>query len=341
MRHVNKMRGLGAARQHARGFSLIELMVALVLGLVIVGGVVSLFVNNQQAARTNEGLGRLQENARTAFELLAREIRQVGGNPCGAVTTTNALINPAANWWSNWDGGVLRGFDETQDTLGMAPFGAGVGQRVAGTHALIVLSGGMFNGSIITNHTPANQTITLNSTGHGLVANDLAVVCDGESAALVQLTAVTTTPAGTVRHQVGGTSLNSTVDIGFPAGTPKTFQPNGLVTRYTASFWYVGNNPRGGRSLYRMGRNGVGEEIADGVSNMQVGYLTRNQGNGNLANDWVTASAVTDWTNAATNLPVAVRLTLTLSSADGVGVGQVPLQRQVFHVINLRNRPAP
>jgi len=329
------------AGRYSRGFSLVELMVALVLGLIIVGGVISLFLNNQQAARTNEGLGRLQENARTAFELLAREIRQVGGNPCGAVTTANVLLNPAANWWSDWDGGVLRGFDETQDTAAMAPFGAGVGQRVAGTHALIVLSGGMFNGSIITNHNPGTQTITLNTPNHGLLANDLAVVCDGESAALAQLTAVTTAPTGTVTHGVGGASLNGDVNLGFPTGAPKTFQPNGLVTRYTASFWYVGNNPRGGRSLYRMGRNGVGEEVADAVSNMQVAYLTRDQSNGNLANDWVAASAVTNWTNAANNLPVAVRLTLTLTSTAAVGTDDAPLQRQVFHVINLRNRPAP
>ncbi len=322
------------ALSRMRGFSLIELMVALVLGLIIVGGVVSLFVSNQQAARANEGLGRLQENARVAFELMAREVRQAGGNPCGAVITANVLV-PTTDWWSDWDGGVIQGYDETQDTPTMVPFGTNVGQRVAGTHALRVLSGGMFNGSIITAHDLATRTVSLNTTNHGLQAGDPAVICDGESAAIVQLSAVSTAPNGSVRHQ-------TVANLGFPTGSPKTFQPNGLVTRYTANFWYVGVNPRGGTSLYRIDRLGPpGQEIADGVTNLQAAFLTRNQNNAALANDWVTASAVTDWSNAALNLPVAVRLTFTLRTTTAIGTDQAPLQRQMFHVINLRNRPAP
>lgn len=323
-----------------RGFSLVELMIALLLGLIVVGGVISLFVNNQQAARTNEGLGRLQENARVAFELMAREVRQAGGNPCGAVVIANTLANPTANWWSDWDRGVLEGFDETQDTPGLAAFGNNVGQRVAGTHAIKVLSGGMFNGSIITAHNTGTQIISLNTPNHGLVANDLAVVCDGESAALVQVSAVTASPApGTITH---GNAAN----LGFPLGSPKTFQPNGLVTRYTANFWYVGRNARGGTSLFRVDRTGVAQEVADGVTNMQAQFLTRNQNNGTLANDWVAASTIAAnpapaWGETALNLPVAVRLTLSLRTTEAVGTNQAPLQRQMFHVINLRNRPAP
>lgn len=68
-----------STRRRQGGFSLIELMVALVLGLVLIGGVINIFVTNQQAFRTNENLARLQENARISFELTAREIRQAGG----------------------------------------------------------------------------------------------------------------------------------------------------------------------------------------------------------------------------------------------------------------------
>ena len=40
----------------SRGFSLVELMVAMALGLVIVGGVVSVMIANKRSYRTNEGL---------------------------------------------------------------------------------------------------------------------------------------------------------------------------------------------------------------------------------------------------------------------------------------------
>ncbi len=329
-----------SSRSRVRGFSLVELMVALVLGLIIVGGVISIFLSNQQAARANEGLARLQENARVAFELMARDVRQAGGNLCGATVTANVLNNAAATWWADWDGGVIRGYDETQDTVGIVPFGLGVGQRVAGTHAVAVLSGGMFNGFVVTGHNPTTHVFSLNTPNHDLAAGDVVMVCDGASAAIAQLSAVSSAPIGSLTHAQAGT-LNTTTDLGFPLGSPKTFQPGGMVSRYTANFWYVGHNPRGGTSLYRMNRTGVPEEVAESVTGMQAQFLLRNQTSGNLGNDWVTASAVAAWDNAAADLVVAVRLTLDLETTNRVGTDQQPLRRQLFHVVNLRNRPAP
>ena len=58
------------ARRAARGFSLIEMMIAMVLGLLVVGAAIGIFVSNQQAYRATEGLGRVQENVRMAFEMM-------------------------------------------------------------------------------------------------------------------------------------------------------------------------------------------------------------------------------------------------------------------------------
>ena len=57
----------------ARGVSLIELMVALVLGLLVVGGAIGMFISNKQAYSATESVGRVQENSRLAFELMARD----------------------------------------------------------------------------------------------------------------------------------------------------------------------------------------------------------------------------------------------------------------------------
>jgi prepilin-type N-terminal cleavage/methylation domain-containing protein len=58
-----------------RGFSLIELMVALTLGLVLLAGVAQVFVNSKQGYRVQESVGRLQENARYASGYLSQYIR--------------------------------------------------------------------------------------------------------------------------------------------------------------------------------------------------------------------------------------------------------------------------
>ncbi|MDX1654706.1 MAG: PilW family protein [Candidatus Competibacteraceae bacterium] len=60
------------------GFSLIELMIAMVLGLFILGSLLSLFVGNKQAYRVQGAASNLQENARFALEILNREARKAG-----------------------------------------------------------------------------------------------------------------------------------------------------------------------------------------------------------------------------------------------------------------------
>src|SRR5690554_2286947 len=75
----------------AGGFTLVELLIALVLGLLLVAGVGSVFLANQNAYRTNVALGAVQESARTSFEFLAREIRSAGANPCGTANVASVL----------------------------------------------------------------------------------------------------------------------------------------------------------------------------------------------------------------------------------------------------------
>jgi prepilin-type N-terminal cleavage/methylation domain-containing protein len=55
-------------RYAARGFSLVELMISMLLGLVIIGAATGVILANRQSYRTNEGLSQIQESARTAFE---------------------------------------------------------------------------------------------------------------------------------------------------------------------------------------------------------------------------------------------------------------------------------
>ena len=62
------------SKRKQRGFSLVELMIALVLGLMVIGGVTSVFLSNKQSFRTNTALSQVQENSRIAFELMARDI---------------------------------------------------------------------------------------------------------------------------------------------------------------------------------------------------------------------------------------------------------------------------
>ena len=48
----------------SRGFTLVELLIAMVLSMVVIGAVIAVFVANRQSYRATEGLSRVQENVR-------------------------------------------------------------------------------------------------------------------------------------------------------------------------------------------------------------------------------------------------------------------------------------
>ena len=58
-----------------RGFSLIELMVALVLGLIVVGGLIQVLISNRTAYRLQESSNFLQQNLRYASDRVNWSLR--------------------------------------------------------------------------------------------------------------------------------------------------------------------------------------------------------------------------------------------------------------------------
>jgi len=317
-------------------------MVALTLGLIIVGGVISIFVTNQQAFRTTEALSRLQENARVSFELMSREIRQAGGNPCGTRLVSNVL--KTNDWSTNWELGTVIGYDQARATP-MAPFPSSIppatGSRVVGTDALLVLGDSLAIGPGIVSHTPAATppAITLNGTNGALAAGTIALICDSNSGVIAEVSGVSGTNTLTF-NTTGTTPGNCSTNFG-PGGcaapSTKTFASNGFVSPLSAGLWYIGNNGRGGNSLYRRGRLTI-DEVAEGVINMQIQYLLRNVATGVPATNWVDADPLANWSTAAPDQVVALRFRMTLRTINRVGTDQNQLEREVVYIVNLRNR---
>src|SRR5690554_2018743 len=69
-------------RTRSGGFSLVELLLALALGLVVVTGIVQLFVGNSQTYNILNGQARLQESARFALEFISQTARSAGYLGC-------------------------------------------------------------------------------------------------------------------------------------------------------------------------------------------------------------------------------------------------------------------
>ncbi len=323
------------------GFSMVELMVALVLGLVIIAGVISVMLANKRSYGTNEGLSQIQESARTAHELLARDIRQSGSTGCdNGQRIANALAT-GTQWWKTWY--AVRAYDGSETDPAVA-IGTAANTRVDGTDTLHLhgMEGGGFPLEI---HSVATRQMLINNaTATSLSSNDQLIVCDFDHATIFR---AGTYDGATTTINYGLTG-NCTAGLGFPtncdggAGNPHTFQRNAVVGRLSAVTWFIGNNGRaadGGRSLFRSRLTAGGvvltEEVVAGVTDMQLRFGT------NDSDDIVEPDSLTtidDW--AAVN---SVFIELTFNSANTAvssdrSENSGRLERTFTYLIALRNR---
>jgi len=61
-----------------QGMTLVEIMIAMGLGVFLLAGVMGIFISSKQSYRMLENLSRMQENGRFAMDFMSRDIRQAG-----------------------------------------------------------------------------------------------------------------------------------------------------------------------------------------------------------------------------------------------------------------------
>lgn len=69
------------------GFTLVELMVAMTIGMFLSAGVISLLIGTRQSYRATEDMAGVQESGRFAIEYLGRNIREAGFREYDTATT--------------------------------------------------------------------------------------------------------------------------------------------------------------------------------------------------------------------------------------------------------------
>lgn len=67
------------------GFSIVELMVALLLGSLVAIAATQLFLVNRQTSNLQQGIASVQDQGRFAMDYISRDLMQAGHDPAGAV----------------------------------------------------------------------------------------------------------------------------------------------------------------------------------------------------------------------------------------------------------------
>jgi type IV pilus assembly protein PilW len=79
-------------QQNTHGFTLIELMVALVIGLIVMLGLVQIFSNVTSMNVAQNGLARLQENGRFMMMRMKNDIEAISHQPCAHISMDSPQV---------------------------------------------------------------------------------------------------------------------------------------------------------------------------------------------------------------------------------------------------------
>lgn len=305
-------------------------MIAVVISAILLLGATGLFISNKRIYKEQDAMGRLQENARFAMDMLIKDIRRAAYVGCSdklsqvtnnlsPITSTDLLnfSNPvegseaAGNWKPS---------DSTQITGSILPLGSmqarpdGITVRYLSpinTGLVKFTTAQEVDGTTAVPVTCPSADCTANPT---VVANDYIGLSNCSNTDLFKVTAV------------NATSLAHT------AGLSTTFADDSQISFYVANRYYISNSatdssgnqlvkndsagnpvPSLMRYTYTPADGITNQLLIEGVENMQILYGVDNNAD-TVADSYVNASGVAaagGWDNV-----VSVRIGLLMRTVD-------------------------
>ncbi len=346
---------------HRQGFTLVEVMIAMTIGLILLAAVAQVFATSRATYQFTDGLSRVQENGRFGMHFLTWDARMAGYLAClrNSTPLTNHLNNPTDYATDFVLGQFINGHAYSGSGTGITDWNPALptnyfvdGEVVPNSDVLVIR-----RGSDDTHKVQPPYMVTPSSAlhldlGNGLFVNDIVIVSDCTSADMFQITGPTDPDTtGTLNHNIGAVSQgpgNATQNLS------KTYADDAEILKLETLVYYIGrqnNDPNNPPALFRKRlQQGVlvAEELVDSVESMQVSYGedTDNDGAVDL---YSKADTVIDWPNAAalrvgllvrTPSNVDTELDRATYVFDGVTLGPFNdnRQRRVFSsTVSLRN----
>lgn len=292
------------SRERQRGFGLIEIMVALVLGVILMGAVIQAFSSSRVGYRMEEGLSRLQENGRLAMDLVSFDARMGGFLGCANIDQVDP-VERAGVTVTYGPGNAVQGHQHTTGTTWSPALPAVLSgltsPPAAGTDVVTIRKGESCGAYLTGTMASATASVPIHAANTcSIGAGDVLVLADCSNA---DVFVSTNAPSG------------STPTITHAATLSRAYGPEAEIMTFDAISYYVATGAGGGTSLWRLyqdeptgGTNP--EELVEGVENMQLLFGEDTDAD-RYADTYVAANAVADWANV-----VSVRMALLVSSVD-------------------------
>lgn len=303
------MRNLFKKHTVQQGFTIVEIMVALVLSLFLIGGVIQVYISNKVTYRMTESLSRTQESGRFAIEMLGYDIRMADFWGCAAQTSAANVNNMLDPDGTGYNAAVHDVANLMADGITGTDGGTGAADPDSGSIYLsdTLTLRGIFNNGTMTTKIPNTTAAALQvSQGSGLAIGDIVIVSDCEKADVFQITNKNTSSGkDNIVHNTGAQDPgNVTQDLS------KLYGQDAQILKYASFTYSIGAGFTGEPALMRSQDGAAAEEIVSGVENMQILYGEDINTDG-AADRYVAAAGVVNMGNV-----VSIRISLLLRSLD-------------------------
>ena len=277
----------------ARGLSMVELMIVLLIGSLLMVGVFTVLIGARQSFNVQDELNRTQESARFAAEHIARELRGAGYRGCRSDLPINSILNTPTDW--RYDVTVpIRGY------VGLANFPSQFGASATVNPAIAPTNHDPDSLVVVRMDPERRIAISAEATGqltlanaHTLAAGTIMVAANCEQLAVFQVSH-DDTGTTTLRHAVLGSLSpgNCTTQLGGGCLTPASagMANSGSVMPLESRVFYVGQGAGGTPSLFvaelAPPAGGLNkEELVPGIEDLRIRFGEDQDADG-VVNQW-------------------------------------------------------
>lgn len=314
-------------KQYQQGFSLVELMVATLLGLLISYAVLQIYLAQSQLYKASTSQDLIQSTENALINLITPTVRSAGFCGCGTISTSVSNLNPGGpnpvgtlstspTLIAGYSGGTSSYTITQNNPANSSNAGSWspsldstlVGNVQPGNDVLVVLGSAPDTYPMgITLIDPGSSSFTVQSTtGTSVAAGQFGAVSDCVKTVIFQITGATAT---TITHNSGG-GVSQNNDSSFPV----TFQAGAQFVQLQQTAFFVGQGQGGQSALMRatlVGNSWSIQPLVPGVEIMKVQYGIGTNG---VVTRYVTANAVTNWSQV-----YAVRMGFLIAGRPGSG----------------------
>jgi type IV pilus assembly protein PilW len=278
---------------HQKGVTLVELMVALAIGLLVTVAMLKVYVDASGMYRFNEGLARVQENGRFSLEFIRRDARVAGFWGCYSDAALSNGVSAASDAFINVGAGHITGTsDDGLNSADSITFRSATG---SGSPLTTTMSG------------PA-AGVTVENAG-ALSTGTAVLISDCENGDLFQVTGI----SGTTLAHAAAADANTSPNLS------KAYAAGARVYEAHETTFSIQNDPSSGvPTLYREVIGESAQPLVEGIENLQVLYGEDTDADADGANGDGTANRYVAFGTSGLDIDriVSVRISLLVRSLN-------------------------